>query len=300
MHLQLLLQRGFQPRLWTPGATKQELGWTKPLRWPAHARRREVWFREVHLKTLVHGEDPAAWPRKIALVGKKEKLCWHKKKYIDWMCICSCNFFYTGFQLSLRTINKILFQTHLLTCKCHPVRFSVVSSIGSCTSTSTPKLILRVATRAGKKEKNFVGTKRNRLGDWVCICSCGCFQRGFQFSLRTINKILLQMHLLDCKCHPVRFSVITIIGSCTSTTHPQINFTRVHASWEKVVGNMRNKIHLLCSQWFWKAAQIICTTINKILFKRIFLLNATQVDYAPLIFQVWLSWHELFEETLPN
>ena len=30
---------------------------------------------------------------------------------------------------------------------------------------------------------------------------------------------------------------------------------------------MRNKIYLFCSQWFWKAAQIICTTIKKFFFK---------------------------------
>ena len=90
-----------------------------------------------------------AWPREP---GKKNFVA---QKEIDWVCICSWGFFYTGFQLSSRTINKILFQTHLLTCKCHPVRFSVSHYnhwVLPCTSTPTPKLILRVATRAGKKE----------------------------------------------------------------------------------------------------------------------------------------------------
>ena len=61
-----------------------------------------------------------------------------------------------GFQFSLHTISKILFQTHLLTCKCkcHLVRFSVIIIIGSCTSTPTPKLILRVSTQDGRKENN--------------------------------------------------------------------------------------------------------------------------------------------------
>ena len=67
-----------------------------------------------------------------------------------------------------------LFQTHLLTCKCHPVRFSVITIIGSCTSTPNPKLILRVTTRAGKKEK-LCWRKRNRLGVyWFVMFSNGC------------------------------------------------------------------------------------------------------------------------------
>ena len=49
--------------------------------------------------------------------------------------------------------------------------------IRSCTRTPTPKLIVRVATRAGEK-KNFVAQKEI---DGVFICSWG-FYTGFQFS----------------------------------------------------------------------------------------------------------------------
>ena len=159
--------------------------------------------------------------------------------------------FLMGVQFSLCTINKILFQTHLLTFKCHPVRFSVITTIiGSCTSTPTPKWILHVATRAGKKEKTLLAQKEI---DWVCICSW-LFSLGFQFTLHTMKMILLQTHLLTCKCHPDRFSVITIIESCTSTPTPKLhNFTRVHASWEEgkqwlVIWEIN--CMFLCSQWF--------------------------------------------------
>ena len=76
------------------------------------------------------------------------------QKEIHWVCICSWSFFLLGFQFSLHAIKKILFQTHLLTCKCHPVRSSVITIIETCTSTPTPKLILRVSTQAGRKENN--------------------------------------------------------------------------------------------------------------------------------------------------
>ena len=113
-----------------------------------------------------------------------------------------------------------LFQTHLLTCKCHPVRFSVITIIGSCTSTPNPKLILRVATRAGKKEK-LCWRKRNRLGVyWFVMFSNGCsilIAHNHQDSVPCSKRIFLLG-----KCHPVRFSVITIIGSCASTPNPKL------------------------------------------------------------------------------
>ena len=109
-----------------------------------------------------------------------------------------------GLQFSLHTIKKILFQTHLLTCKCHPVRFSVITITGSCTSTPTPKINFTRGHASWEKGKTLLAQKEI---DWVCICSWGFFL-FFQFSLRTINKILFQTHLLTCKCHPVRFSVI--------------------------------------------------------------------------------------------
>ena len=133
-------------------------------------------------------------------------------------------------QFSLHAINRILFQTHLLTCKCHPVSFSVITTIiGSCTSTPTPKLNYAWPRALGK---NFVGAKRNRLGVYLFV-KCFFLKLGSQFSLRTIKKILFQTHLLTCKCHPVRFSAITIIEPCTSTPTPKLVFTRVHASWEE-------------------------------------------------------------------
>ena len=94
---------------------------------------------------------------------------------------------------------------------------SVITIIGSCTSTPTPKLIYAWPRELGKRN-NFVGAKRNRLGVYLFVR----FYRGFQFSLRASNKILFQTHLLTCKCHPVRFNVITIIGSRTSTPTPKL------------------------------------------------------------------------------
>ena len=119
----------------------------------------------------------------------------------------------------MRTSNKIPFQTHLLTCKCHPVRFNVITIIGSCTSTPTPKLILRVATRAGKR-KNFVGAKRNRLGVYLFVRFYWVFNSHCAQAIRFCSKRIFL--LVNCKCHPVGFNVITIIGSRTSTPTPKL------------------------------------------------------------------------------
>ena len=78
-----------------------------------------------------------------------------------------------------------------------------IQTMGSQTSTPTPKLILPVATRAGKKEKLF-WRKKNELRAYSFVM----LLMGVQFSLHAINKILFQTHFLPCKCHPGKFSVI--------------------------------------------------------------------------------------------
>ena len=78
-----------------------------------------------------------------------------------------------------------------------------IQTMGSQTSTPTPKLILPVATRAGKKEKLCL-RKKNELRAYSFVM----LLMGVQFSLHAINKILFQTHFLPCKCHPGKFSVI--------------------------------------------------------------------------------------------
>ena len=128
---------------------------------------------------------------------------------------------------------------------------------------------------------------------------------GVQFSLHTINKILFQTHLLTCTCHPVRFSVITIVESCTSTPTPKLILrvpTQAGRKESKVVGDMRKKLHV-------SLFALVLTSFSKSFAKQsirffskhiFFLVNATQLVLASLIIQISLSWHELFDETLPN
>ena len=94
---------------------------------------------------IIFTRGHASWEKGKTLLTQKE---------IDWMCVLVRDVFKWVFNShctqSPRFCSKRIF---LYTCKCHPVRFSVITIIGSCTSTPTPKLILHVATRAGKKEK---------------------------------------------------------------------------------------------------------------------------------------------------
>ena len=152
-----------------------------------------------------------------------------------------------------------------------------IQPMGSQTSTPTPKLILRVAL--GKRE-SFVGAKRNRLAVYLFV---SFFKLGFQFSLRAIEKILFQTHLLTCKCHPVRFRVITSIESCTSTPTPQINFyacPRKLGGRKTMVGDMRNTSHVsLFAMVFKSFSKSFAKQSKRFFSKRMFfLVNATQVD----------------------
>ena len=93
---------------------------------------------------IIFARGHASWQKRKNFVGAKKNNC---------VCIYSWGLL-MGVQFSLRTINKILFRTHRLTCKCHPIRLSVITIIESCTSTPTPKLILRLSTQAGRKKNN--------------------------------------------------------------------------------------------------------------------------------------------------
>ena len=175
---------------------------------------------------------------------------------------------------------------------CEKLRHSHrIQTMGSQTTTRTPKLILRVDTRAGKKEKLCWRKKK-----WIaCFFIRDVFKRVFNFSLHTIDKILFQTHLLTCKRHPAGFSVIT--STSTSTRKLILRVSKLGGR-KTMVGDMRNKLHVsLFAMVLKNFSNSFAKQSIKFFSKRIFfLVNATQVDLASLIIQVWLSWHELFDE----
>ena len=142
-----------------------------------------------------------AWPREL---GKRNNFVGAKRNGLRAYLLVG---FLLGFEFSLRTINKILFQTHLLTCKCHPVRFSVITIIESCTSTPTPKLIFTRPRKLGGR-KAMVSDMGNKLHVSLFAMVLKCFKKLFKSFAKQSVKILFQTHFLPCKYHPGRFSVI--------------------------------------------------------------------------------------------
>ena len=148
---------------------------------------------------------PASWEKGKTLLAQKNMDC---VLIYSWL-------FLMNVQFSLHAINRILFQTHLLTCKCHPVSFSVITTIiGSCTSTPTPKLNYAWPRELGK---NFVGAKRNRLGvylfvkffkkNWVFNSHCAqsrrfCSKRIFLLVHATQLDLALLQLLSPVLAHP--------------------------------------------------------------------------------------------------
>ena len=143
-----------------------------------------------------------------------------------------------------------------------------------------PKLILRVATRTGKKEKLYWRKKK-----WIaCLFICDGFYWVFNYhctqSRRFCSKrifLLVNATQLDLA------SVLQSLGPVL-VHPPQINFTRGHASWEKGKTLLAQKeidrvcVYLFVMFMYW-VFNSHCAQSRRFCSKRIFLLvNATQLD----------------------